>query len=210
MAIEQLASATAQNIGALSTPIQSISKAASSATSVEAASAASNLSITAGEGQNSLKLVLKSAIEGINASLEPTIGTDAIQAARDSGIGANSLATPSNPEETASQIVASSAELFEAYEAVDPDEDPLEALMQFTETIRSGFDQGFDEAIAFYNALDPQRQLDENVKPTIEATREIVSEKLNAFMESATIQKSGVINPDSTAAAQSGKAQQII
>lgn len=207
MAIEQLASATAQNIGALATPAQSISKAANSASSVEAASTESNVSITAGEGQNSLKLVLKSAIEGINASLEPALGADAIQAARDSGVGAKSLTTPpTNPEEAASQIVASNAELFEAYEAVDPQQDPLESLLSFTDTVRSGFEEGFDEAIAFYNALDPQQQLEQNVKPKIEATREIVSEKLNAFLDSTQTQKSGVVDPDQTSDSASGAA----
>ena len=73
--------------------------------SLDAAIVSTNLSLKTGDGDQSLNLVLKTAIEGINAELAPTLGANAIQTAVDNGIDVS-------PEATAERIVSLSTRML--------------------------------------------------------------------------------------------------
>lgn len=144
---------------------------------VDAAIVESNLSLASGDQQSSLTLVLKTAIEGINAALGPVLGADAIQATRDSGID-------TSPEATAERIVSLSTSFLGAFQEANPDLDFETSLTQFTELISSGIDQGFTEARSI---LDSLQVLEGDVATDIDTTYQLVQEKLNAFVETATV-----------------------
>ena len=141
--------------------------------SLDAAIVSTNLSLKTGDGDQSLNLVLKSAIEGINAELEPTLGTGAIQAAVDNGLDVS-------PEATAERIVSLSTAFFPAYLDANPELDFDTALNQFTDVIRGGIDQGFAEA---REILDGLQVLNGDIASNIDATYELVQDKLAAFVE---------------------------
>ena len=141
--------------------------------SLDAAIVSTNLSLKTGDGDQSLNLVLKTAIEGINAELEPTLGVGAIQAAVDSGLDVS-------PEATAERIVSLSTGFFSAYQEANPDLDFDTALNQFVDVISGGIDQGFAEA---REILDGLQVLNGDIASNIDATYELVQDKLAAFVE---------------------------
>lgn len=142
--------------------------------SLDAAIVDSNLSITVGEQRNSLTLVLKTAIEGINAALEPVFGADAIQAARTSGVDAS-------PEATAERIVSLSTGFLGAYQDANPELDVETALTQFTGLISDGIDKGFADAKGILESL---KVLDGEIATSIDATYQLVQDKLATFIAS--------------------------
>lgn len=142
-------------------------------TSLDAAIISTNLSLKTGDDDQSLNLVLKTAIEGINTELEPTLGPGAIQAAVDSALDVS-------PEATAERIVSLSTSFFSAYQDANPGLDFDTALKQFTEVISGGIDQGFAEA---REILDGLQVLNGDIASNIDATYELVQDKLAAFVE---------------------------
>ena len=141
--------------------------------SLDAAIVNTNLSLSTGDADNSLTLVLKTAIEGINAELAPTLGTNAIQTAVDNGIDVS-------PEATAERIVSLSTAFFPAYLDANPELDFDTALNQFVDVISGGIDQGFSEA---REILDGLQVLNGDIASNIDATYELVQDKLAAFVE---------------------------
>jgi len=141
--------------------------------SLDAAIVSTNLSLKTGDGDQSLNLVLKTAIEGINAELEPTLGAGAIQAAVDNGLDVS-------PEATAERIVTLSTAFFPAYLDANPELDFDTALNQFVDVISGGIDQGFAEA---REILDGLQVLNGDIASNIDTTYELVQDKLAAFVE---------------------------
>ena len=141
--------------------------------SLDAAIVDTNLSLSAGDTNNSLTLVLKTAIEGINTELEPTLGPGAIQAAVDSGLDVS-------PEATAERIVSLSTAFLPAYLDANPELDSETAVNQFIDVISGGIDQGFAEA---REILDGLQVLNGDIASNIDATYELVQDKLAAFVE---------------------------
>jgi hypothetical protein len=84
-----------------------------------------------------LALLLKSAINGINATLKPQFGDNALQAA---------VSQDNTPEGTAGRIVSISTGFFELYKQQHPNENEADVLKKFMATISSGVDTGFKEA----------------------------------------------------------------
>ncbi|MBL4782074.1 MAG: DUF5610 domain-containing protein [Porticoccaceae bacterium] len=141
--------------------------------SLDAAIVNSNLSLSTGDADKSLTLVLKTTIEGINSELEPTLGANAIQAAVDNGIDVS-------PEATAERIVSLSTSFFSAYQDANPDLDFDTALNQFVDVISGGIEQGFAEA---RQILDGLQVLNGDVATDIDTTQSLVQDKLAAFVE---------------------------
>lgn len=142
--------------------------------SLDAAIVDTNLSLNTGDANQSLTLVLKTAIEGINAELEPTLGPGAIQAAVDSAIDVS-------PEATAERIVSLSTAFLPAYLDANPELDFETAVNQFVDVISGGIDQGFAEA---REILDGLQVLNGDIASNIDATYELVQDKLANFVES--------------------------
>ena len=144
--------------------------------SLDAAIVDTNLSLSAGDANNSLTLVLKTAIEGINTELEPTLGPGAIQAAVDNGLDVS-------PEATAERIVSLSTAFLPAYLDANSELDSETAVNQFIDVISGGIDQGFAEA---REILDGLKVLNGGIASNIDATYELVQDKLANFVENVS------------------------
>ena len=103
-----------------------------------------SLQVSIQSGNESLALAYRTAIEGINAVLEPELGPDAIQ---------NAMSQEHSPQATAGRIVSLSTAMFDSYAAAHPAKDFAEAAKDFIEVIRRGFEQGFQEAQDILNSL---------------------------------------------------------
>lgn len=111
-----------------------------------------------------LALLLKSAITGINDVLEAEFGENAIQ---------NAVGQDNTPEGTAGRIVSLSTGFFEAFKQQRVGEDEAEVLKKFMETIRSGFERGYNEA---RDILEGLRVLSGDIASNIEKTYELVQQ----------------------------------
>lgn len=121
-----------------------------------------SLNVAIQAGNDPLALLYKTAIEGINEALEPTLGKDAIQAAAG---GDNS------PEATAQRILSGSTAFYGAYLQQNKLEDNADSRAKFVDTIKSGFEQGFKEAQDILGGL---KVLEGDVAAGIDKTRELV------------------------------------
>lgn len=140
-------------------PASAVAKARASQNS---AIVQTSLNVAIQAGNEPLALLYKTAIEGINEALAPTLGQDAIQGAAG---GDNS------PEATAQRILSGSTAFYGAYLQQNKLEDNAEARASFVETIKSGFEQGFKEAKDILQGL---KVLEGDVAAGIDKTRELV------------------------------------
>ncbi|MEQ1438224.1 DUF5610 domain-containing protein [Fontimonas sp. SYSU GA230001] len=111
---------------------------------MNAAIVASSEQAAISAGNEPLALLFRSAIEQINEALKPTLGENAIQ---------NAMNQDNSPEGTAGRIVALSTGFFEAFKQQHGNEPEDEVLKKFMETIRSGFEKGFNEAKTILEGL---------------------------------------------------------
>ncbi len=131
--------------------------------------------IKVNSGNESLSLVLKTALEGINEALRGTLGDNAIQTAVDSGVDVS-------PEATAERIVSISTGLFDSFQEQHPELSQDEALTAFVDIVKSGIDTGFSEARDVLTSLNALGNGD--VAGNIDETYTLVQEKLQSFVES--------------------------
>ena len=96
-----------------------------------------SLHVSIQAGNDSLALLYRTAVDGINTVLEAELGPDAIQ---------NTLSQDNSAEATAGRIVGMSTAMFTAYAARYPDKELAEVAQDFVQLIRSGFEQGYQEA----------------------------------------------------------------
>lgn len=111
-----------------------------------------------------LALLLKSAISSINELLAPEFGDNAIEAATVANLD-------NSPEATAGRIVALSTGFFEAFKQHHVGEAEADILKTFMETIRQGFEQGFNEA---RDILEGLGVLDGDIASGIDQTYQLV------------------------------------
>jgi hypothetical protein len=121
-------------------------------------------------GDESQALLFRSAIEGINEALAPTLGPDAIQ---------NAMGQDNSANATAGRIVSMSTAFFDAYAARRPDDDPETVLRDFMDVIRGGFEKGFDEARDILGGLGV---FNGAVEADVMKTRELVLQGYDRFM----------------------------
>ena len=140
---------------------------------LDAAIVDAQLSLSSADGNHSLTLVLKTAIEGINSELEPTLGANALETAVDSG-------ADFGPEATAERIVSLSTAFFGAYQQANPGLDFDTALDQFVDVISGGINQGFAEAREILTGF---QVLEGNIASDIDLTYDRVQDKLTAFVD---------------------------
>ena len=119
----------------------------------------------------SLSLLLNTAIDKINELLAPELGEQAIQKTVDSGLDVN-------PEATAERIVSLSTAMFGAYKEQKPGEEELVVLQKFMDVIGSGIDQGFAEA---RDVLEGLKVLQGDIASNIDQTFSLVQDKISAF-----------------------------
>lgn len=174
--IRELAQSVDKSAGAFGQQVSALAQAKKTqgdSTDASASVADSDLSITVGQTQNSLALVLKTAVEGINTALEPVFGADAVQPTRDAIVDAT-------PVSTSESIVSPATSLFDSFRGANPEQELDTALNEFVAIIESGIETGFAEA---RDILEHLQVLDGEIATNVEATYQLVREKLTAFVE---------------------------
>ncbi|WP_371325228.1 DUF5610 domain-containing protein [Dechloromonas sp. ZY10] len=154
----------------------------------------SSVSVSLSSGNEPLALMLKSAIQGINEALAPTLGPDAIQ---------NAMSQDNSPQATADRILSLSTGFFEAYAKQNPDKDPETLVKDFVATIRSGFERGFNEASDILKGLNA---LGDDIKGSIDQTYALVQKGYDDFIASKTKELTGGGDAGSNTTADAGKA----
>lgn len=127
--------------------------------------------VSIGAQDQSLALLLNTAIDKINEALAPGLGEDAIQKVADSGLDVS-------PEATAERIVSLSTAFFSAFKEQNPEEDDSLSLENFLDTIRAGIDEGFESARGILESLNV---LEGDIASNIDETYDLVQDKLAAF-----------------------------
>ena len=129
----------------------------------------SSMAVSIRAGDESQALLFRTAIEGINEALAPTLGPDAIQ---------NAMGQDNSAEATAGRIVSMSTAFFDAYAARRPDDDPETVLREFMDVIRGGFEKGFGEARDILSGLGV---FNGAVEADVTKTRELVLQGYDRF-----------------------------
>ena len=129
-----------------------------------------SMAVSIRAGDESPALLFRTAIEGLNEALAPTLGPDAIQ---------NAMGQDNSAEATAERIVSMSTAFFEAYVARRPDDDPETVLRDFMGVIRGGFEKGFGEARDILSGLGV---FNGAVEADVTKTRELVLQGYDRFM----------------------------
>lgn len=130
-----------------------------------------SLEVSLKSGDQSTALLYRSAIDKINALLEPELGPDALQAAAKSDDW--------SPEATAGRIVSMSTAFFANYAEGHAGEPDDEVARKFVELIRGGFEQGFKEA---KDILEGLGVLGGDIESGIMKTYELVHKGLDDFL----------------------------
>ena len=129
-----------------------------------------SMAVSIRAGDESQALLFRTAIEGINEALAPTLGPDAIQ---------NAMGQDNSAEATAGRIVSMSTAFFDAYAARRPEDDPETVLRDFMDVIRGGFEKGFGEARDILSGLGVFTGA---VEADVTKTRELVLQGYDRFM----------------------------
>ncbi|MFA7554898.1 MAG: DUF5610 domain-containing protein [Spongiibacteraceae bacterium] len=129
--------------------------------------------VSLGVKNEPLALLFKAAIESINAKLEPSLGSNAIEVGYEAGVDIS-------PQATADRIVNQSTSFFAAFRQQHGELDFESALNQFTDVIKSGIDRGFEEA---RDILDGLKVLEGDIAANIDQTFELVQSGLSSFRQ---------------------------
>ena len=129
-----------------------------------------SMAVSIRAGDESQASLFRTAIEGINEALAPTLGPDAIQ---------NAMGQDNSAEATAGRIVSMSTAFFDAYAARRPEDDPETVLRDFMDVIRGGFEKGFGEARDILSGLGV---FNGAVEADVTKTRELVLQGYDRFM----------------------------
>ncbi len=114
-----------------------------------------------------LALLYRSAIDSLNELLEPEFGPNAIE---------NAASQDNSAEATAERIVSLSTGFFEAFKAQNPDDENV--LESFMETIRAGFEKGYNEAVEILEGLSV---FEGDIAADIQKTYELVMQGYDDF-----------------------------
>ena len=132
-----------------------------------------NEQVSLRSNNDSLSLLYKTALEGINAELEPVMGENAAQKIYDSGID-------TSPEATAERIVAFATCFYGRYKELNQDKSEEENLTNFLKIIGGGIDKGFDDAKDILKGL---KVYEGDVESGVDKTYSLVMQGLDTFRE---------------------------
>lgn len=153
---------------------------AKSRASLNSAIVQTQMNVSLNAGNEPLALLLKSAINGINEELAPTLGKDAIETA--------AASEDNSAEATASRILTLSTAFYGAYREQNKLEDNAESREQFISVVRGGFEKGFKEA---QQVLEGLKVLDGEVAAGIDKTFAMVMQGYDAFVTGPLSQPGG-------------------
>lgn len=146
-----------------------VEKSVRQTTASQILQASAEVSIKAGE--ESQALLFKSAISRINELLAPEFGDNALQTA-----AANQ---DNSAQATADRILSVSTGFYSAYAAQRQGDDAEQVLNDFVGVIRSGFEQGFNEAKDILKGL---KVLEGDVASGIQNTWDLVQKGYDEFL----------------------------
>ena len=132
-----------------------------------------NEQVSLRSNNDSLALLYKAAIEGINAELEPVMGENAAQKIYDEGID-------TSPQATADRIVAFSTAFYSRYKELNPAETEQQTLDNFMALITPGVEKGFADA---KDILTNLKVYEGELESAVDSTFELVKKGLAAFRE---------------------------
>ncbi len=132
-----------------------------------------NEQVSLRSNNDSLSLLYKTALEGINAELEPVFGENAAQKIYDSGID-------TSPEATAERIVAFATSFYSRYKELNPGRSEEEQLDNFLKVIGGGIEKGFADAKDILKGL---KVYEGEVESGVDQTYAKVMAGLDSFRE---------------------------
>jgi tRNA splicing ligase len=130
-----------------------------------------NEQVSLRSNNDSLSLLYKTALEGINAELEPVFGENAAQKIYDSGID-------TSPEATAERIVAFATGFYGRYKEQNAGKSEEENLNNFLNIIGGGIDKGFNDAKDILKGL---KVYEGEVESGVDKTYSLVLQGLDSF-----------------------------
>ncbi|KKL00711.1 hypothetical protein EIK76_15180 [Rheinheimera mesophila] len=139
------------------------------------------LKLSAGEDDNSMKLLYKTALEGINKELEAEFGPNAAEKIKNSGVD-------TSPQATADRIVGFATAFYQKYAEQNPDMPEEERLDKFLALVGGGVDKGFEDA---RSVLDGLGVLNGKIAEDIDSTYSLIQDGFAKFREM-------ILNPDKT------------
>ncbi|MBZ9610465.1 DUF5610 domain-containing protein [Rheinheimera maricola] len=132
-----------------------------------------NEQVSLRSNNDSLSLLYKTALEGINAELEPVLGENASQKIYDSGID-------TSPEATAERIIAFATAFYSRYKELSGAESEEKTLDNFLAVITPGIDKGFTDAKDILKGL---KVYEGDVETGVDSTYDMVMQGLASFRE---------------------------
>ena len=132
-----------------------------------------NEQVSLRSNNDSLSLLYKTALEGINAELEPVMGENAAQKIYDSGID-------TSPEATAERIVAFATAFYSRYKELSDEQTEEQTLDNFLALVTPGVDKGFADAKDILNGL---KVYEGEVESGVDKTYQLVMQGLASFRE---------------------------
>ncbi|WNO60214.1 DUF5610 domain-containing protein [Rheinheimera sp. MMS21-TC3] len=129
--------------------------------------------VSLSSNNDSLSLLYKTALEGINAELEPILGPNAAQKIYDSGID-------TSPEATAERIVGFATAFYGKYKEQNPGKSEEENLDNFLKVIGGGIEKGFADAKDILKGL---QVYEGEVESGVDKTYGLVMKGLSSFRE---------------------------
>jgi hypothetical protein len=139
------------------------------------------LKLSTGDDDNSMRLLYKTALEGINSELEAEFGPNAAEKIKNSGID-------TSPQATADRIVGFATAFYQKFSEQNPDMPEEERLDKFLSLVGGGVDKGFEDARGI---LDGLGVLEGKVSDDIDSTYSLIQEGFAKFREM-------ILNPDKT------------
>ena len=132
-----------------------------------------NEQVSLRSNNDSLSLLYKTALQGINAELEPVMGENAAQKIYDSGID-------TSPEATAERIVAFATAFYSRYKELSDEQTEEQTLDNFLALITPGVDKGFADAKDILSGL---KVYEGEVESGVDKTYQLVMQGLASFRE---------------------------
>ena len=139
------------------------------------------LKLSTGDDDNSMRLLYKTALEGINSELEAEFGPNAAEKIKNSGVD-------TSPQATADRIVGFATAFYQKYSEQNPDMPEEERLDKFLALVGGGVDKGFEDARGI---LDGLGVLEGKVSDDIDSTYSLIKDGFAKFREM-------ILNPDKT------------
>lgn len=132
-----------------------------------------NEQVSLRSNNDTLSLLYKTALEGINAELEPVLGENAAQKVYDSAID-------TSPEATAERIVAFATAFYSRYKELAAADSEEQTLDNFMALIMPGVEKGFADAKDILKSL---KVYEGDIETGVDSTYDLVRQGLANFRE---------------------------